>query len=193
MATTVVDMTSSRTTMHPKKFAMLAACASMVMLFSGLTSAYVVRQAAGNWLEFQLPDLFFVNTIVIVLSSIFLHLSYRGFKQGKEGQYKILMVIAFGLGITFLVLQYMGWQQLFEIGIPLRTNPSGDFVYVISGIHAAHVVGGVGALLVALIHAFSLPFVMTTGRKVRFEITLIYWHFVDLLWVYLFFFFILAN
>ena len=84
MATTVVEMTSSRTTMHPKKFAMLAACASMVMLFSGLTSAYVVRQAAGNWLEFQLPDLFFVNTIVIILSSVFLHFSYRGFKGGKE-------------------------------------------------------------------------------------------------------------
>lgn len=195
MATSVLEMSSnmSRRKIHPKKFALFAACASMVMLFSGLTSAYIVRQSAGNWLEFQLPSLFYVNTAVIVLSSILLHFSYIGFKKERPQQYRLLLIGAMLLGVAFLVLQYLGWQQLMEIGVPLRTNPSGDFVYVISGIHAAHVLGGVAALIVALLHAYMLPFKVTEGRKLRFELTFIYWHFVDFLWVYLLFFLVLAN
>ena len=193
MALSAVEMRSPSQRIHPKKFAMIAACASMVMLFSGLTSAYVVRQAAGNWLEFQLPSLFFVSTIVILASSLALHISYTSFKKGKEGLYKGMLLVAFLLGIAFLVLQYLGWNQLMDIGVPLRTNPSGDFVYVISGIHAAHVLGGVAALFVAMVHAFSLSFDVHPGRVLRFELTLIYWHFVDFLWIYLFFFFVLTN
>lgn len=73
-------------------------------------------------------------------------------------------------------------------GVPLSLNPSGDFVYVITWFHAAHVIGGLGALAVAHIHAFGLPFKVTAKRKLRFELTLTYWHFVGFLWVYLFFF-----
>ena len=188
-----VERTYSRSGIHPKKFALLLACASMVMMFAGLTSAYLVRQAAGNWLEFELPLILSVNTGVILLSSLFLHIAYNGYRKGQEGRYRWFLVLATLLGFAFLVLQYQGWLELQKIGIELSTNPSGSFVYAISGIHAAHVLGGVAALVLALLHAFTLPYKLTAQRKLRFELTLIYWHFVDLLWVYLFVFLLIQR
>lgn len=178
-----------RSKIHPKKFALWVGCASMLMLFAAFTSAYIVRQAAGNWLEFRLPDIFYINTVVILLSSAALHGSYLAFKRGKTQVYRVLLVITLILGLAFLVLQYQGWQALTEIGIGLTTNPSGSFVYVISGVHAAHILGGIAALVVAIIHAMALPHKVTKARKLRFEMTSIYWHFVDFLWIYLLVFF----
>ena len=178
-----------RSKIHPKKFALWVGCASMLMLFAAFTSAYIVRQAAGNWLEFRLPDIFYINTGVILLSSAALHGSYLAFKRGKTQAYRVLLVITLILGVAFLALQYQGWQALTEIGVGLTTNPSGSFVYVISGVHAAHILGGIAALVVAIIHATALPHKVTKARKLRFELTSIYWHFVDFLWIYLLVFF----
>jgi cytochrome c oxidase subunit III len=94
------------------------------------------------------------------------------------------------LGIAFVVLQYVAWANMKSIGVPLTLNPSGDFIYVFTSFHAAHVLGGIAVLFVALVHAFSLPFKPTAKRKLRFELTLTYWHFVDFLWIYLFSFFL---
>ncbi|MEM9918943.1 MAG: cytochrome c oxidase subunit 3 [Bacteroidota bacterium] len=178
---------------HPQKFALWVACASIMMMFTAFTSAVLVRQAAGNWLEFQMPSLFYMSTAVIVLSSITLHSSYWSFKKGNKSLYRGLLIISLILGTAFVVLQYQGWLQLMEMGVPLRTNPSGDFVYVISGVHAAHVLGGLTVLCVALVHAFGLPFKQTKARLLRFQLTLTYWHFVDLLWIYLIVFFVLQQ
>lgn len=182
-----------RNKIHPKKFALIVACGSLMMMFAAFTSAYIVRQAAGNWLEFRLPNVFFVSTIILLTSSLALHGSYLSFKKGNAQAYRWLMVLSFVLGMGFVVSQYMGWQALVEIGVELTTNPSGSFVYVISGVHVAHVLGGIAALLVALLHAFTLPYKVTPKRKLRFEMTLIYWHFVDLLWVYLLLFFVMQG
>ncbi len=180
-----------RNRIHPKKFALLVACASITMMFAAFTSAYIVRQAAGNWLEFKLPNVFFVNTAVILLSSLAGHMAYRSYIKGNERMYRLLLVVTFILGLAFVALQYQGWLALVDIGVELTTNPSGSFIYVISGVHAAHVLGGLAALAIALLHAFTLPYKVTEKRKLRFEMTLIYWHFVDLLWVYLLVFFII--
>jgi len=180
-----------RNKIHPKLFALWVACGSITMMFIALTSAYLVRESAGNWLEFRLPDAFYYSTGVILLSSISLHASYRSFKQGQMRIYRMLLVVSLVLGLAFLVLQYQGWLGLQSIGIEFNTNPSGSFVYVISGVHAAHILGGIAALLVAVLNALSLGDKVTPARKLRFELTLTYWHFVDLLWVYLFLFIIL--
>ena len=182
---------SSRSKIHPHKFALYVACASMLMLFAAFTSAVIVRQAAGNWQEFQLPDIFYTNTAIILLSSITLQASYYFFNKGQTSLYRGLMVLTFFLGFGFIFFQYQGWLALNEIGIFLDGNPSGSFVYVISGMHAAHVLGGIGALTVALLHAFILPHKATAKRKVRFELVLTFWHFLGFLWVYLLGFFTL--
>jgi len=176
-----------------KKFALYVSFASVIMLFSGLTSAYIVRQAAGNWLEFPLPNLFYTSTILIVLSSISLQVSYISFKRGKKLAYQWLLAITFILGIAFTIMQYQAWLEMNAMGVYLNGNPSGAFIFVISGIHAAHVIGGIGALLVAIVHAFVLPYYLSAKRKLRFELVLIYWHFVGFLWIYLLVFFILQQ
>jgi cytochrome c oxidase subunit 3 len=183
-----LEQNTGRNKIHPYLFAMFVGCASLLMMFASLSSAYIVRQAGGNWLEFTLPGVFTYSTLTIMLSSVTLHFSYLAYKKGNELVYKGLMIATFTLGVLFLVLQFEGWQALKENGIPFTLNPSGDFVYVISWVHAAHILGGLAALTVALIHAFGLPFKVNAKRKIRFEITLTYWHFVDLLWVYLFLF-----
>lgn len=174
-----------RNKIHPWKFALWASCASILMMFAALTSAYVVRKAAGNWLEFPLPNIFIISAVVMVASSVVLHFSYRNFIRGNEAMYKMLLVIGSMMGFSFLVLQYQGWLALTEMGVFLDGNPAGSFIYAISGLHAAHVLGGIGVLSMALLHAFGLKFKVTEKRKIRFELTLTYWHFVDLLWVYL--------
>lgn len=189
----MADQIGRRNKIHPKKFALWVACASMSMLFAALTSAYMVRQAAGNWLEFPLPNIFFVNTAVIILSSVTLHAAYIAFKSEREQTFKGLLIMSLILGIAFVVLQFQGWEVLAANGIPLKLNPSGDFVYALSWIHLAHLLGGIAAILIAVIVALSRPFKKTPARQLRLEMTLTYWHFVDGLWLYLMIFWIMQR
>ncbi len=183
-----VNILKPRRGVYAPLFALWVAMAGMIMMFGSLTSAYIVRHAAGNWLEFKIPDIFFVSTIVILISSLTLHFSYWAFKNGKETFYKLGLPITLALGIIFIILQYKGWMGLYNIGVSLDGNPSGSFFYVISGLHAAHVIGGIFALSVAALHAFSLKYKASEMRRRRFQIVLHYWHFVDFLWLYLFIF-----
>lgn len=180
----------SRNKIPAKLFALYASFASVIMLFTAFTSAYIVRRAAGNWLEFTLPNLFYISTIAIVLSSITLQGSFISFKKGNKNLYQWLLVATLILGVGFTVMQYQAWLEMTANGIYLNGNPSGSFVYVISGIHAAHVLGGIGALLVAIAHAFGLPFFRNPRRLLRLKMTLVYWHFVGILWIYLLVFFL---
>lgn len=180
---------TQKSKIDPKYFALLVGCASIVMMFTAFTSAYIVRQAGGNWLEFSLPKSFTYSTIILISSSIFLHYSYISFKKSNEFQYKLFLLIAFVFALFFLYLQYNGWTQMQEMGVSLNGNPSGSFVYVISGVHAAHIIGGLGAFLMAITHAFMLDFFVSDKRSNRFKMVVTYWHFVDIIWIYLFIFF----
>lgn len=182
---------------HPKQFLLWAAIGSMVMLFAGLTSAYIVRRAQGNWVEFQLPPIFWVSTVVILLSSATLYLAAQAFKKDNLTTYRRYLGWTLLLGIGFLILQYVGWRELTSYGILLEGNPSGSFVYVISGFHFVHVIGGVFFLLlfywranrrrdpVGQLLADTLP-----DKQLGVNLLSTYWHFVDVLWLYLFAFFL---
>jgi len=178
---------------HPLKFALWIAMASITMMFGAFTSAYLVRRASGNWLEFDLPQIFFVSTIVLLISSVFLHISFKSFVAGQESRYKITLVISFILGVAFLILQYQGWLALFNNGIDLKGNPAGSFVYVLTGVHALHIIGGLATLVVGLLMAFTRKYKVTEKRRINFDLTLQYWHFVDLLWVYLLIFLYISR
>lgn len=170
---------------HPKKLLLWVSIVSLVMMFTALTSAYIVRRAAGNWLEFSIPTIFYVNTLVIVASSITLHAAYAAFKREAAGAYKALLSISVLLGIAFVVMQLMGWSEMEAQGLDIKINPSTSFVYALSGLHAVHVLGGIAALVVALVMAFITKLKRTPARQLRLELTLTYWHFVDILWIYL--------
>ena len=163
------------------------------MMFGALTSAYIVKSAAGNWLEYTMPTYFYYSTAALILSSITIHASYISFKKEKEIPYKLLLLVSFVLGITFVALQYYAWQALFDVGVDLKANVSGSFLYLITGLHAAHILGGIAAITVAILHAFTLPFIVTEKRKLRFQLTIHYWHFVDVLWIYLLIFLLVCK
>ena len=191
MSTIAMNRIERPQRIHRHKFALWVACASIIMLFLALTSAYIVRKGQGNWLEFELPSLFYWSSGIIILSSATLQLSYSAFQKKQTALYRGLMLTSFILGLAFLVTQYQGWLAMEGIGVELNTNPSGSFIYIISALHAAHVLGGIAVLMVALMHAFSLKHRVTSKRKLRFELSLTYWHFVGILWIYLIGFFIL--
>ena len=176
--------------LNARKFTMYLAIAGMLMLFAALTSAYLVRRSVGNWLEFQLPGIFYVSTAVIIASSIALHLAYKNFKAGNPSVYRSLLGASLFLGTAFIVLQYLGWMELNEAGVFLQTNPSASFLFVITGMHAAHIIGGLGALAVTMLNSLRLKFAVTPRRKNSLEMMLIFWHFVDFLWIYLMIFFV---
>ena len=171
----------------------MIACGSILMMFAALTSAYIIRQQAGNWLEFPLPTLFYVSTGVLFVSSVTLQVGYNAFKKQAAGLYRMLVVVSLLLALVFVVMQYEAWQQMYAAGLQLKGNPAPAFIYVLSGLHAAHVLGGIVALLVAAIHAFKLPVVPTPRRVLRYQLTLTYWHFMDFLWIYLLLFFALQR
>lgn len=162
------------------------------MMFASLTSAYLVRRAGGNWLEFSIPTVFYYSTLVLLVSSLCLHVGYSSYKKRNIPLYQGGLIAAFVLGCVFLVLQYQGWNELFSIGVDLKGNPSGSFLYVITGIHGLHILGGLAALVVSIINAFTLK-KFTEKRKTNFELTLQYWHFVDILWVYLLVFLLMSR
>jgi len=194
MATaTRLNPISFRNRVHPWMFALWVSFASIIMMFGALTSAYIVKSSAGEWLEFPIPSEFFISTAVLLLSSVTLHIAYHSFKNERELPYKVLLPVSFVLGIVFVTMQFYGWNALFAMGVDLKANVSGSFFYLISGLHAAHILGGVAAITVAIIHAFSLPFIVTEKRKLRFRLVLHYWHFVDILWIYLFAFLLLVK
>ena len=181
---------NNRSKVHPYVIAIWIACAAIVMMFAALTSAYIVRKGAGNWLEFKLPTQFVYNTFVILLSSASMQIAYNSYKKGNYKLYKFSLVITLILGIVFSIIQYSGWKSLDSVGVTLTGNPAGSFIYVIPGIHLAHLIGGIFALILACFHAFTLPEKYSETRKVRLEVTTTYWHFVDFLWIYLILFFI---
>lgn len=182
---------SGRKKIHPYKFTLWVAIGSIVMMFAGLTSAYVVRRSQANWTGYELPVVFWYSTVVIVLSSITMMLAVRHFKQRMMAKYRSLLTATFVLGVIFLTLQVVGFMQFIKAGLALGKTNSVDYLYVIVSLHALHVIGGVIALAVMFAKAFSVK--VRNYSSVPVEVMATYWHFVDILWVYLLLFLILVK
>ncbi|MEY3645770.1 MAG: hypothetical protein RL127_478 [Bacteroidota bacterium] len=176
---------------NPKIFTMWLFIVSIIMLFAAFTSAYLVRKAEGNWVEFKLPDLFYYSTGVLIASSISMHAALIAAKKDQFNALRLSISITFVLGLLFLVMQYYGWAQLVEMNVYFVGNPSGSFVYVFSGLHGLHLVSGLIVLLVALVAAFQLK--INAKALTQIKICSTYWHFLDALWVYLFLFLLINN
>ncbi len=180
-----------RKKIHPHKFTLWVAIGSLLMMFAGLTSAYIVKRNQANWQSFELPLFFWYSTAAIVLSSITIYLAEKAFKQRLMQKYRSLVVATLLLGVLFIVFQLLGFQQFWKQGIPLGKNVSNDFLYVIVGLHAVHVFGGLVALIVLFAKAFSSK--TRTYNSVPVELVSTYWHFVDILWIYLLIFLIMIR
>lgn len=159
---------------------------SMIMLFAGLTSAYIVRQAEGNWLQFDLPSHFYISTLFIVLSSGSMIYALRNIKNGDVVGLKRGLILTLVLGLGFTLFQFAGWSALVDQGIYFagaKSNASGAYLYVISGVHLAHLAGGIFALVFTLIKTYLNKY--SISNYLGIELVSIYWHFLDILWIYL--------
>lgn len=184
------------------------------MFFAGLTSAYIVRKAEGNWLEFNIPESFVFSTVTIILSSILLILAKKQIKKNNipyfvtvidgngceredsayvpNGVNRILVVFITGvlvLGVTFAIFQINGWRDLIQQGVFLTgagSNASGSFLYVITLSHLLHLFGGLISLIFVLVNVLNRKYSST--NYLGFDLATTYWHFLGILWIYLFIF-----
>ncbi len=175
---------------HPQKFVLWVAMGSIVMMFAGLTSAYIVKKSQANWLEYSLPLIFWYSTLAIIISSVTINMALKAFKAREMRQYRTLISVTALLGLLFLGLQIAGFTNLEARNIPLfgsKSNSSTSFLGVITILHMLHVLGGVIALLIIFIRAYLSK--VKNYSSLPIEIISTYWHFVDFLWIYLFIFF----
>lgn len=165
------------------------ALAAILMMFTSLTSAYIVRAASGNdWHPIAMPQILLLSTALIVTSSATLEFARRKLNAAFESSYKRWLLLTTVLGIAFVASQLLAWQQLVQQGVYVTTNPHSSFFYLLTATHGVHLLGGLIALVYLLVR---------TRRPERDEQTLakrqaasdavtLYWHFMDGLWIYLF-------
>ncbi|WP_228547285.1 cytochrome c oxidase subunit 3 [Nonlabens antarcticus] len=177
-----------------KKQMMWFAIASLVMMFAGLTSAYVVSSSRRDWVDIELPSEFFYSTGVILLSSLTLWMAKNLIKKGDKKAAMIFTVVTFVLGTTFVVMQFMGFDSIINMGYRFTgaaSNVNASFIYVIVAAHLAHIVAGLIALLVMTIQTLRGKY--SKENLLGFELGSIFWHFVDVLWIYLLLFLVFAK
>ncbi|RIJ33421.1 cytochrome c oxidase subunit 3 [Pontibacter oryzae] len=189
MANFRIDEQSSRSGLHPLKFSLWLIIISIIMMFAAFTSAYIVRREEGNWLEFDLPSILLVNTAVIILSSVSMQLAHNAAKKDNLGTLKTMLLITLVLGIAFLVGQWYGWADLVQHNIYFGgtgSNPSGSFLYVLTGVHGFHLITGL--IFVLIVFLSSLKYKVHSKNMLRIQLCTVYWHFLGGLWLYLYIF-----
>lgn len=164
------------------------------MMFAAFTSAYIVRKEEGNWLEFDLPQNLIINTALLVLSSLFMQLAYNAARKDNLNQVKIFLIATLTLGTAFLIGQWQAWDVLVNNRVFFGgsdANPSGSFLYVLTGVHGFHLVTGLIFVLIVLFSSFKYK--VHSRNLLRIELCTIYWHFLGGLWVYLYLFLTLNH
>lgn len=164
---------------------------SMFMLFAGLTSAYVVSASRPDWLnDFKLPNAFMISTVVIIASSVTFHLAKKTIQKGNREATTSLLLVTLGLGIAFVACQFYGFSEVIKAGYYF-TGPEStvttSFLYIVSIVHMAHLAGGLIVLLIVIYNHFKQKY--NPGQTLGIELGAMFWHFLDILWVYLFLFF----
>lgn len=177
---------------EPQKYriGMWVALASILMLFISLTSAYIVRgvPALGggqdDWLPIDMPLVLWINTVILLASSISIELARRALKRNEYSRFKGWISLTTLLGVAFLVGQLMAWRQLASQGVYINSHPHSSFFYLLTSLHGLHLLGGVIALTYVTVAAFRMR--IGFKRRTAVNVTAIYWHFMDGLWIYLF-------
>ncbi len=188
----IVEEPKKPISMHPKKFAMWLFLASVGMLFAAWTSAYIVRRAEGNWIYYELPSIFWVNSGIILLSSVTMILAYRAAKKNNINFLKISLMLTIALGVSFLIGQVLAARDLIKISAYFTGgNPSSSFIYVLGGVHGLHIISGIIYLLIVLRSTFK--FRVHSKSMTQLEMCATYWHFLGGLWIYLFIFLLLYR
>jgi cytochrome c oxidase subunit III len=188
------------TGVHPLKFAMWLGMAAMAMFFAALTSALLIKKGDFRaWENFRLPNIFIYSTLTIISVSVIMQWALYSYRQAKFALFRRLLLLSFFLACTFLVMQVRGWYILTDMGMPLSGNVAGQFIYLLTSMHGIHIIGGLVVTVVFLVGAFrsrkdpiyELRDIINPKRQLHLELLVSFWHFIDAVWVYLYFFFLL--
>ena len=174
---------SSPSTQRRYQTAILLAMVSICMFFMALAAAFLVRKTGNDWVNFRLPAIIWVNTIVLLTSSFTINLARKRLALNDLAGFKLMWRATTALGVAFLVGQVVAWRELVAMGFYVGSNPSSSFFYVFTAAHAAHVIGGVFALFYVLFRDFGKT--KRLSLPVAAETTSYYWHFMDGHWLFL--------
>ena len=173
---------------HSLKLLLWFALGSITMMFTALLSAYIYKQSSGHWVYIDLPISFLFNTLIIVISSFTIHWAYKLTRSDQLNRAKQFLIVTFFLGIVFLTGQYFSWLEMVDQDVFLidPRSVSGSFVYILSGLHALHILGGLVALFIMLVRSIRKQ--LNMSNILGLELTLTYWHFLSFLWLYIYVF-----
>tara|TARA_R110000868_G_scaffold102146_7_gene281376 strand:+ start:39432 stop:40013 length:582 start_codon:yes stop_codon:yes gene_type:complete len=178
-----------------KKMMLWFGIVSLLMTFAGWTSAYIVSSTREDWLiDFQLPSSFYMSTTLIVISSLTYILAKKAMKDGKSSLCTTFLIITLGLGIAFIVFQFLGFSQIVAQGYYFTGESSSvttSYIFLIAVVHIFHVIAGIISLLVVIFNQLKGKY--TAQNLLGIELGATFWHFLDLLWVYLILFFYLYR
>ncbi|CAM4106474.1 MULTISPECIES: heme-copper oxidase subunit III [Flavobacterium] len=164
---------------------------SILMIFAGLTSAYVVSKSRPDWLtDFQLPLAFLLSTLVMIGSSVTFIVALKAMKKNNRQLTMIMLVTTLVLGFIFVFLQFKGFEQVINDGYFFtgsESNVTTSFLYIVVLVHMAHLLGGFISLLVVIYNHYKQKY--NASQTLGIELSGMYWHFMDFIWVYLFLFF----
>ncbi|HKK11660.1 MAG TPA: cytochrome c oxidase subunit 3 [Flavobacteriaceae bacterium] len=173
-----------------KKMMLWFGIGSLIMSFAGLTSAVIVSSKRPDWLkDFQLPEAFFISTAIIIVSSISLVLAKRALKANNRPMTTLWLLVTLMLGIAFISSQLVGFGQIISAGYYFTgptSNVTMSFIYIIAVAHIVHVVAGLISLIVVIFNHFKQKY--NASKMLGFELSATFWHFVDVLWLFLFLF-----
>jgi cytochrome c oxidase subunit 3 len=190
----IVEEAPRQRSMNPKKFALWLFMVSVCMMFGGWTSAYIVKRGEPGWSSFELPEQFWINTVLIALSSITMVWAQRSARHDELERAKLALGITTFLGLGFLVGQWLAWEKMVEMNYyfsGMGSNTSSSFIYVLTGVHGLHIVSGVVVLAVVLVKTFRYK--VHSRNMLSMELCSMYWHFLGVLWLYLFVFLLLNR
>ncbi|GAB1463074.1 cytochrome c oxidase subunit 3 [Pedobacter sp.] len=193
MVSTIQQEEETSISLKSKKFVVWLFVVSSTIMFGGWTSYYLVFMASkGKGHGLVLPEVFTYSTVVLVISSICLFLAARALKRGKANQQRLFLWVTLVLGVIFGVLQFQGWTSLYQTGAVLVNNNAAiSMIYIISGFHLLHIVAGLAFVISSLLGNYNN--VSQDVAEYRQDITSIFWHFIDILWIYLYVFLLLNS
>jgi cytochrome c oxidase subunit III len=172
------------------KLLLLFGMISMFMMFAGLTSAYLVSASRKDWVHTMiLPPAFLISTILIIMSSITVHLAKKAIQKDNQKNTTIFLLTTLVLGIAFVFFQFRGFSQIVEMGYFFTGSESSvtsSFLYVLTILHLAHLFAGIISLLIVIYNHFKQKY--NASQSTGIELAAMFWHFLDFLWVYLFLF-----
>ncbi len=186
---------------HPSYIAMTLLLAGISALFLGFTAAYIYTRVQNNLEPLQLPMLFVANTLILIAASWVLKKAMEFYKNDNTEKYQQCLGVTLGLTVVFLISQIIAWQQLYNQGIFVNHSNMASYLYIISIIHFAHVVAGIPFLGLFLYHSIKkmkepvsvLVYFSDPDKRRKLRLLTIYWHFLDILWVYLVLFFLVNQ